>query len=263
MIGVRLRGGLGNQLFQYAAARALASVRSTEVVADVSHYKTDRKRRYLLERLVACPRIANPEELAGLRLCREKSFRFDSLAGAKDGSLLDGYWQSYRYFDSIREMLLKELRPGNPSAAASSASEISGLHSVSVHVRRGDYASDPLTNRYHGLCGVDYYQAAIERVTKLVPEARFFLFSDDPGWTEKHVLPLAPHGRLVGPHANEEDDLWLISLCHHHIIANSSFSWWGSWLSKNPSKITCAPKQWFAGAGLDTSDLIPETWTRI
>ncbi len=264
MIGARLAGGLGNQLFQYAAARALAQKLSTELIVDLSHYENNSARRYLLDRFHVRARPANPGELAGMHAYREKSFVFDaSFFGASDGTLLEGFWQSEKYFSAIRPLLLEELKIKAPGRDAAAAGEILGRPSVSVHVRRGDYAADPKTHQYHGLCGLDYYKEAITRILKSVPDARFFLFSDDPGWTGENLLPLVPRGTLVRPHPNEEEDLRLMSLCGYHIIANSSFSWWSAWLSQSTDKIVYAPKKWFSGADLDTSDLIPASWTRL
>ena len=266
MIGVRLEGGLGNQMFQYAAARALAHRHDAGVVFDTSFYETSPNRFFLLDRLGVAARKTHPGELAGMRAYREKSFTWDAVfEELPDGTLLEGYWQSGRYFSGIRESLLEELKPKAPLGAAAQniADLILGSEAVSLHVRRGDYAADPTTRRYHGLCGIDYYKEAVARITESRPRAHFFLFSDDAEWTRQNILPWVPRAVVAGPHAREEEDLRLMSLCRYHITANSSFSWWGAWLSQNADKIVYAPKKWFAGADLDTSDLIPASWTRL
>lgn len=263
-VGVRLQGGIGNQMFQYAAARALAERCSAEVIADLSAYEKDPLRTYLLDRFRARVRPAAPDELKRLKVHHEKSFSFDPLfTRLRGGTLLDGYWQAEKYFLGIRTRLLEELKVKSPDPANNALErEIKSGPSVSLHVRRGDYASDPATNRYHGLCGEAYYKEAVRRVAEKAPAAKFYLFSDDAAWTRAHVLPLVPQGAVVGT-GREEEDLRLMSACSYHVIANSSFSWWGAWLSESPGKIVFAPQKWFAGAGLDTADLIPDSWRQI
>jgi len=136
--------------------------------------------------------------------------------------------------------------------------------SVSVHVRRGDYASNPATNLYHGTCDPEYYLAAERKLRTEFGELTLFVFSDDPQWAKDNVQ-FQSNAVAVTHNLLERDyeDLHLMTLCDHHIIANSTFSWWGAWLCDNPGKMVIAPRQWFRGAGLSAEDLIPEGWIRM
>jgi hypothetical protein len=135
---------------------------------------------------------------------------------------------------------------------------------VSIHVRRGDYVSDAGTNRFHGTCSVDYYHDAVDRISGFAPASHFFVFSDGIDWAKEN-LRLRQPVTYVDFNDGEKnyEDLRLMSLCKHHIIANSSFSWWGAWLNPNPDKIVIAPKKWFNDPSINTDDLIPNSWLRL
>ena len=142
--------------------------------------------------------------------------------------------------------------------------KIESCHSVSLHVRRGDYASDPVFLAMHGLCPLDYYERAVKHVSERVSDPVFFLFSDDPDWVRAN---LNVHGTVEvvdqnGPDAGSED-LRLMSRCRHHIVANSTFSWWGAWLNGGAPKIVVAPQRWFADESMNAVDLIPEAWVKL
>jgi hypothetical protein len=137
--------------------------------------------------------------------------------------------------------------------------------SISVHIRRGDYVTDPTINKVHGTCSVPYYKIAINRFKTLFENPRFFIFSDDLKWVEDNLCienfsTFISHNGYI----KDYEDLRLMSLCKHHIIANSSFSWWGAWLCENSNKIVLAPKKWFNNELNEfTYDLIPTSWIRI
>ena len=136
---------------------------------------------------------------------------------------------------------------------------------ISVHIRRGDYVSHPEFSQSFGFVGVDYYRSAIARLMAQFPDACLFLFSDDPAWVQDNLAPDAPcvFVKNTGPDA-DVDDLQLMSLCKHHIIANSSFSWWGAWLNADKRKVVIAPDRWFKNKpDWDTKDLLPPTWLRL
>jgi Glycosyl transferase family 11 len=291
MILVRLQGGLGNQLFQYAAARRLAHARGAELRLDVSalddpRYRT--ARRYELGALNVAARIAQPEDLARvapaprglagrvrerlaggagrLRHVREAHFHFDpAVLALPDGVYLDGYWQSPRYFADVADLIRGEAAPKAPLSGrnAELAKEIEGCAAVSVHVRRGDYLTDPAVLATHGVCAPEYYEKALAYVAGRVAEPVFFVFGDDPEWAKAHLK--AP-GRvvIVDPNGPEHpaEDLRLMRLCRHHVIANSTFGWWGAWLNPRPEKVVVAPERWFATDRTDTRDLIPADWVR-
>ena len=185
---------------------------------------------------------------------------------ARHGLYLQGYWQSERYFeqhaDALRKVFAFRNAPTGPNADL--ARQIRQDVSVSLHVRRADYADCTRTRAFHGLCDPDYYLGAIEFIRRQVPRFRLFAFSDDPQWVASTLQPHHPDMVVVDHNRGDQshNDMLLMSMCQHHIIANSSFSWWGAWLNPDPNKIVIAPRQWFAEAP-DTADLIPKSWIRL
>lgn len=278
--GVILRGGLGNQLFQWALALELQH-RGRPVVLDT---RRTRSERGLAIQLVdnTIPRSTWPSlgwrvrgllpfdmTAMGYRLVEEPSFRF--WPGALEEALpqrvlLHGYWQSQCYFSSVHQTVRQRV-----SEAARQALTERGLgllreiqsteHPVSVHLRRGDFVTNPVAAGYHGILTDDYYTTALDRM-RAGGAQRFYIFSDD----------IAEANRLfrsadcvVVPHAVADDplgELELMAACRAHILANSSFSWWGAWLDTRSGPVI-APRRWFTDARIDTSDLILEQWTQL
>lgn len=291
MIIVRLCGGLGNQMFQYAAGHRLAVKLGVPLKLDLSALRHDPRRSYALDAFTIQADIASPEEVYKLVLepqsywqrtvarllgkdpkransyVAENRSGFDpAILGLGDNVYLDGYWQSEKYFADIRDLLLKEFQVVSPMGGENAlmASEIAKTNSVSVHVRRGDYASDEATRTVHGLCAPSYYRRCAEAILSKCQNPCFYVFSDEPDWVRKHLtLP----GRMVvvdhnGPKQGHED-LRLMSQCRHHVIANSSFSWWGAWLGTDYEAMVYAPMRWFVKSDVDTSHLIPGRWIRV
>lgn len=280
-------GGLGNQLFQYATARRLAKVHGVDLKLDVSHFSSfSQERYYCLDRFNIIEKFASRQELPRkvakrwpllssvfgignkpvIRVFREQFFHFDpELLVASDNTYLDGYWQSERYFADIEDTIRKEFTVKTPPDEQNRAMRdmIQTTDSVSLHVRRGDYVTDSATNSYHGICDLDYYRRAISQVVRQIATPVFFVFSDDPEWVGQNLK--IDYQTVFVRHNSPEngfEDLRLMSFCKHHIIANSTFSWWGAWLSDNKDKIVYAPKNWFAAAKCNDMDLIPATWHR-
>lgn len=287
-VTVRLNGGLGNQLFQYASGRAVALRHDAQLLLDLSAFDTDRKRSYELGAFPIEARIATPDDLAlyeprhrpvgviarlreRLRarpeVYREPHFHYDAnLADHRPPVYLDGYWQSERYFADIADRLRRELTPRAPleTENARVAAEIDAVTAVSLHVRRGDYVSDAHTNAYHGVCSLDYYRAAVAHIAARVPDAHLFVFSDDHAWTQANLtLGLPTTYVSANPPDRGFRDMQLMTRCRHHVIANSSFSWWGAWLNAAPEKIVVAPRRWFAASENDPRDLIPPRWVQL
>lgn len=283
MILIYLQGGLGNQLFQYATGRALADLHGASLKLVTRGYKRSKELRsfklhhFRIKATIASYRderrimLSNP-----LRYLRphpqrprvvQRHFHFDpAILKAPDNICLLGYWQSEKYFlnvesDLRRELLLRHELGGDNLALSRL---ISGVNAVSIHVRRGDYVSDPVRRAYHGTCSPAYYQKAIKRMTGTVTAPHFFIFSDDMAWAKDHLDTGYPT-TFVGINSEDHDyeDFRLMSLCRHHIIANSSFSWWGAWLSNHPRKVVIAPQRWFKQTGHDTRDLLPDSWIQI
>lgn len=285
MIAFLAQGGLGNQLFQYAAARRLAHKLGTELVLDPYWFSNpvagETLRPLELDKYPVELRLANAAEqrrwrllrgrlgrylplLSRTRLIRERGFGYnESVAHAKTGSYLLGFWQSEKYFADIRETLLRELTPLAPPSPRDTQllREMETGDAICVHVRRGDYVSSSSASAFHGVCSLDYYERAIRHVTERVKAPNLFIFSDDPDWTRANLgtgdFPVHYVNHNTTPDAFQ--DLRLMSHCRHHIIANSSFSWWGAWLSTHPAQIVVAPTQWFL-ANRPTPDLIPADW---
>ena len=176
-----------------------------------------------------------------------------------------GYWQSERYFKSVETSIRQAFSFKIPLDGKNTevADKISKGNAVSLHIRRGDYANDQATHAVHGLLPMRYYQMAVTHAAQFLESPRFFVFSDDIGWARANLnlnysCEFIDHNRG----ADSYRDMQLMSLCDHHIIANSSFSWWGAWLNPDPGKIVIAPKEWFANAN-DVSDLFPSGWVEI
>lgn len=293
MIIVRLVGGLGNQMFQYAAGRRLAHVHQAELKLDLGWFNeiaaSDTRREYELAVFNLQPHFATSEEVAkfrkspsfmsvlnvlgrlfpfgGQQHIKEKHFHFDpAILSLPDNVYLDGYWQSPKYFRDIEETIIKEFTIATEYTEFNKriAESIARTESVSVHVRRGDYISNPVTSQYHGICTLDYYHAAVETISSRIRAPHFFLFSDDPDWVKKHLSSVHPMTIVDhnGP-SRAYEDMRLMSLCKNHIIANSSFSWWGAWLSRSSRKIVIAPRRWFGKDNMNTDDLLPEHWLRM
>lgn len=304
MITVSLIGGLGNQMFQYAAGKALAERHGVPLALDLSGFRSYALRSFLLDRLsvpeadlarvseAGAEKPANhfdrslwmqrvdrvlgraglPKLAPSANRYREPHFHYDrAFEGLGPQTSLFGYFQSERYFGSIAEMLRGWLLPREPFGVA--AAEVLGQIErsrlpVSVHVRRGDYLN-PATAEFHGILGEPYYRQAIQRIEAALGEGLdFFVFSDDAAAAEQ-VLNFAPKSRLNHVRGDPEhpwEDMALMARCRHHVIANSSFSWWGAWLNRSAEKVVVAPRAWFAPVELtklNTADLYPPGWILV
>lgn len=284
MIIVQLKGGLGNQMFQYAAARALAHHHDTELAVDASHYRTDQLRNFDLFQLQTKARLASSEEIDRLkakgsvgrilnriipysskRFYKQPYYHFDrSFFNLGKEVYLQGFFQSEKYFAPIAPLLQEEfsLRGGYKDPILAKGSEMQQLDSVALHIRRGDY-SNAETLRFHGILPLTYYRDAVELMRKKLDQPRFYIFSDDIQWVVEN-LQLEPSEAVSGKVSQTHfEDLYLMQQCRHNIIANSSFSWWGARLNTHLQKIVVAPLQWYNEGPRDTEDLIPAGWTRL
>ncbi len=290
MIVSNVLGGLGNQMFQYATGRALALRSKQEFKIDISSFDHYILRKFEIDKLNTNFEIASLEEIEKLKYakktflnylytfitnnkrfgnnyCKEKFFYFDeSILNISGEKYLFGYWQSEKYFKDIKEVLLEEFTPITPlhNESLRYLENIEKRNSISLHIRRGDYITNATTNQYHGVCSLSYYRQAVERILESEPEAYFCIFSDDIEWA-KNNLNFMPEFTYIELSKNIPDyeELFLMSYCKHNIIANSSFSWWGAWLNKNPEKKVIAPKQWFKDRSIQTKDLLPDDWIKL
>lgn len=269
MIISQIVGGLGNQMFLYALGKSVALKNKTKFKIDISVYSNYKLRKYSLNNLLIERTVANLIEIflwKNFFKFQEKNFRFDKNVFLRKNAYFVGYYQSPKYFEWIRGDLVREF---SPKASASgknfdAAKKIQKENSVSIHVRRGDYVSNQITNAYHGVCSLNYYKQAVEIIRNKVQKPFFYIFSDDKNWVKKNIKTGNAQVFVDWNNAdNSFEDMRLMSLCKHNIIANSTFSWWGAWLNKNPNKIVIAPQKWFANKTIDTSDLIPHSWFRL
>jgi len=290
MIIVKLLGGLGNQMFQYAMGRSLADRYNVSLKLDVAAFEHYRLRRYELDDFNIRAEIASENDIASLRVSTkhhtlwhrvkkrllpssskmvfaESSFAYDErFEGVMPPAYLEGYWQTERYFVNDAGAIRNDFTLREPLDAANTAmlEQIQTVNAVSLHVRRGDYVNDRNTSRHHGICSLEYYAAAVGYITDHVENPHIFIFSDDQEWAEEN-LNFRCHTKFAALNSNNRGvfDMVLMQHCRHHIIANSSFSWWGAWLNPSPHKIVIAPRIWFQKASQDTRDLIPPTWIKL
>jgi hypothetical protein len=273
----RLRGGLGNQMFQYALGRCIAEKENRELLLETKGLEVQpgiTARTYALDIFRISARIMSSRQahrslavpVHAYIVERTPGFCQDVLKPSPFLSIhLNGFWQSEKYFKSIAPVIRREFRFKRLGSAGRGwkAAILSERSPVCVHVRRQDYLAPQ--GRYIGFVGSEYYRRAVDVVARRVANPHFFIFSDDLVWCEKSLKIGYPHSfvRYAGSDDNGARDLELMTMCKHFIIANSSFSWWAAWLSENPRKMVVAPARWFAGSRLDSRDLVPDTWTRV
>lgn len=289
MIITKVVGGLGNQMFQYAAGRALALRYGVSLFIDHRTFKSNYTLRNYglgsfqinaqdapIELISMVPKhgrwsrmFHNFFQKNGIDVYREKSFYYDKgFETLGSSTYIEGYWQSERYFKGVSQQIREDFRFIKLPSDLNSRwlDKIKSTVSVSLHVRRGDYISNPAANRTHGSCSLAYYAEAIKKICELVKEPlEFFVFSDDSAWVREHLkFGSNKHHFLEHNDAlNCHEDLRLMASCKHHIIANSTFSWWGAWLNAQADKIVIVPAQWFRDKSMCDKDLIPDGWLRI
>lgn len=284
MIAVELLGGLGNQMFQYATAKALSLDRNDKLILDknlfisylrhnysLSHFNIDAP--FLEEEIVLDPTL--PEKIKAL-ISGKKTFAkyqetelpFDpELFNKTDKNIyLKGYFQTEKYFIQHAEQIRKDFEITSPLKILTQnmLRTIAAENSVSLHIRRGDYVSNPEANAFHGTCDLNYYHRAVSILNETIENAVFFIFSDDIAWAKENLkIDNRTYYIDFNDAASNFEDIKLMSACQHNIIANSSFSWWGAWLNDNNTKTVIAPKKWFNNDTHSSEDIIPESWLKI
>jgi hypothetical protein len=288
-----LQGGLGNQMFQYAIARALSERYQTAFILNRSWFDAPQGNATPRELQLSLLNIkdirftdeAFPKKLGKigrflqrfvptrpLVIYQRNAFDFDpSLFKLKNTSTRDlylsGYWQAFPYIDLIREQLRKEFKTKSviSDSYQDYLRQIHSSESVMIHIRRGDYIHSPAAAQYHGTLPIHYYQTAIQELLAIKPKAHLFIFSDDLVWA-KEALGASEQKTYI-EHSPSADaatqELQLMFACKHHIIANSSLSWWGAWLKQDKSGLVFAPNRWINDQHLDLSNLLPAEWKRI
>jgi len=282
MIIIKLEGGLGNQMFQYALGRNLSLTHKVPFKIDSSYLQKDNQsgRSLRIDNFKTALEEATPAEIYTCRsslqkfLDRlrsaskkkgviEKEIRFYPKNLKRNDGYFAGHWNDENYFKSSEDAIQKDFELKKPLGVA--ARKIADLiaaepEPVSVHIRRGDYVSIQKVAVVHRELPISYYVEAMKKITEQKSNAHFFISSDDIGWAKENFPKDYPATFVSSPEIPDYEELILMSRCKHNIIANSTFSWWGAWLNQNPEKIVIAPKQWFNDPNRGTGGLIPSSW---
>lgn len=280
---LKFSGGLGNQMFQYAFLKA-QSLYSKKIYANISSYDTLGKMPFQLidvfntikmyfvnneseQKLIN--RVLNMTDNKKFLVYKEplavteiKEKEADMNLLQVNGGIFQGHFQTYKFAELIKEELLKDFQFNISvnSELVDLAKKIEENNFISIHIRRGDYLLNH-TKRYYGnICTEEYYMKAIDYISEKCPKSNFCFFSDDIEWVKKNFVMLNAIYIERNMLSNYEDwyDMYLMSMCKHNIIANSTFSWWGAWLNQNPEKIVIAPSKWINGC--DYKDIYPPEW---
>ena len=283
---VRLQGRIGNQLFQYAAARAVAIKNNSELLLDIRETtELGGRWQYSLKHYNINARIAKSWELPPhrskrirnklwrlygkkIKYLREHGFNIlhnNKILSASSNCYLEGYFHTEKYFSNIIPILQHELTYVSKPLQhnVNMHKQIVSENAISLHIRRGDYLT-PFWSSYFAKCGNNYYDAAVTHIAKHVKTPIFYIFSDDPQWVKDNIHLEYP--MIISENNQNElshEDLRLMSACKHNIIANSTYSWWGAYLNSYPNKIVIAPKLWYSSNGADNPDIVPQRWDRI
>ncbi len=294
MIIVKLLGGLGNQMFQYAVAKVIAEKHGVPVKMDLRglYAGEDIRTKYELGIFGIPERQATRKEyfpffrqtrfgsrrlweiekkIRKIKSVRGENFEYkpEIIEQSTPNMYLAGLFQSEKYFAHRRKMILDlyKFPDFDEKINREVARYIQQDNSIAIHIRRGEFANDPKFRKLIGTPPLDFYYNAVDYIVKRVKTPVFYIFSDDPGWVFKNFSLPYPY-KIVNWNTGGKHwrDMQLMSLCKHNIISNSTFSWWGAWLNQNPDKIVIAPKRWFWGEWdkrFNTKDLIPETWIKL
>ena len=285
MIYSRIRGGLGNQLFQYSIARSLADKLATNLGLDIRDFNPDSPYSMGLKNFNIRADFNPPDMIKHKKngyfkyildniygnhkfVYKEPHLSFDrNYASLPNGTYLKGYWQSEKYFENNKLNILNDLRITTNQSSQNKriSNQIASKVSVSLHIRRGDYISNSSYNITHGICDLRYYENAVSYLIKNIGKNfTIFAFSDDPEWVYSN-LKLPVNICFINNNSSDYnyEDLRLMSECDHNIIANSSFSWWGAWLNTNKNKTVIAPSNWYADQSLENNDIVPTNWIRM
>lgn len=292
MIITNVLGGLGNQMFQFAAGLGVSLRTGNRLLVDISGFRGYSRRNYGLDRdFFGIPTVASPIDVRRVlgiggvapvrrilsgrwaRALRPQSLVIEpslsycqELLSVQGPAYLQGYWQSAAYFADCTSAVRSAFSFRNQplGTAAEWAATIRDTVSVSVHVRRGDYVSSANANAFHGTLPLSYYERATTLIQSLHSDVRFFVFSDDLDWARAHLSFIHDAYFVDGRKgATAHRDLQLMTLCQHSIIANSSLSWWGAWLGRKSHQTIIAPRQWFRNSSIEGTGRIPDEWTLL
>lgn len=252
MIVSKIQGGLGNQMFQWALHRYLSLRNDTDTYLDLSAYD-NYNRPFSLSKFSISYDVMNSSNITNRIL--DNFYYKDIILDTDKDYYIDGYWQCEKYFIDIEDVIRDDFSPTDLVRESLLKTPFIDKNIVSMHIRRTDYVS---SNGYHPIQPISYYEKALEVIGDY---DYIFIFSDDIDWCREN---LKFERMIFMTGFTDIEDMYLMSMCKNNIIANSSFSWWGAWLNNNPNKIVVAPLNWFGqSAGLNSSDIVPESWIKI
>lgn len=282
MLIIRLTGGLGNQMFQYAFGKSITKQSNQVVKYYYNESENITNRQFELNQLQNIPQLISTMEyskfpqgrlenlIAKLRFSdyqtlHENNFSIDNI-NSKKYNLLIGYWQHYQLIETNKQLIQDSFQVsktlGNSINTIIKTENLDFNNSVGIHIRLGDYLKNPTVNNVHGVLSKTYYQAAINYINQQIKNPKFYIFTDSPELIATYFN--IDNFEIIKPHTSIVD-LNLLSKCTHQIIANSSFSWWAAWLNKNPNKMVVAPKQWYKNPpkSFNINQLILPTWKQL
>jgi hypothetical protein len=292
MVIARLKGGLGNQMFQYAAARRLAVVTRQPLKLDLEFLEQGQLKEnvtlrsydlsiFNIEENFITPEERNQSFNFGTRLksklfgalyngvyIKEKQEQFDeSILYLKGSRYLDGHWMSELYFNDVEDIIRKDFsfKKELSQSAKSLSNDIQAANSVCVHVRRGDYVYHPKVKNVYKVLNLKYFINAVSIIKEKMENPVFFVFSDDIEWCYKNLTFLGSPVFVEREIQNSEkgDFFHLMTTCKSFIISNSTYSWWAAWLGSNQAKIVVAPESWLIDSRKVRNDLYPKEWIRL
>jgi hypothetical protein len=300
MIIVKLQGGIGNQLFQYAIGASLAHHNNDFIKLDICWFEFNSYRQYALSYFNIRENLASDQEIdlffqnktflrikkrlrkihnqifnieyfpypASLTYCLETKVYEPELFSVLGDIYLEGFWQNYKYIlPEVEQRLRLEFTIKHPLRKEVSLIQEriqASYNSVALHIRRGDYVSNKTYAMTHGFIGVNYYSHALHLLNEKLGEFDIYVFTDDPMWVKANLCFLNKEFIIVSDSSLFDfEELYLMSKCNHQIIANSTFSWWGAWLNTNCQKIVIAPKIWMLDSYIDSNNIILPTWISI
>lgn len=296
MIVVRLNGGLGNQFFQYAAGYAVALRNQQSLMLDITGFLShdpNLKQSYrsldILDFQIQFSESISGSQLMGIKYPRGIFSRVSNFIQkrifkryyvdwhpdvlTKNGQVyLDGYYQSELYFSSIRDKISKQFQ-----LKKTFLNEVKNIvemirasnNSISMHIRRGDYITNPRANKIHNICTKNYFYSSLDYLTSRLDDFKIFVFSDDIDWVKAEMtLPestvyVSDLLQISGERLRSSQEIYLMSLCQHNIISNSSFSWWGAYLNEFNGKIVIAPSVWSKSKVISHKNILPAEWIQI
>ena len=298
MIIIKLKGGIGNQMFQYAFGRRIALENDIKLKFDITNFKDDRvyRNKYNLGCFNVVGNIAIEKDLRKARIFTSKSyfgkfirllyrikpyynryiinekkfFLYDQkVMIKKKNGYYNGYWQNEKYFKNIEDIIRQEFSFKNVLNHDNLiiSEKIINSNSIAVHIRNYGKTYDEKASKRDlknfGIMKMSYYQNALQYLENKINNFKIFIFSDDINWVKNKFDFKFDNIFYVDNEGKDYEQLQLMSFCKHQIISNSTFSWWAAWLNNNPDKVVIAPKNWFPNADTDTSELIPKEWLKI